>query len=281
MVEVLAVLGVALVAAVVVWAWRRSAGLGAPGPRRTAWETPRGVTGARVVLDLEGADPDDPAVQRLVRETARERLAADRDVDEVEVVDRAGAVLGRERRPSPLPPETSIPEALREPHAPTRHGPSPVPPTGPGHPRHVAEPAPDVRAAPLADRLELPAAVRERITAPDRATDILRAILETAGRTVDVDGDLLVTGDVAVVVIDPRGDTERALNHGFLRIQGTDASRGLIVRLGYVDPSLTRRREAAAPHVRHVGVDAIQRMADAAAVGADPVAFAAGPVTLR
>jgi hypothetical protein len=278
--EVLAVIGLAAFAAALVWAWRRVSSAAEPGPRRTAWDGTAGVTGTRIVLDIEGADPDDPAVQRLVQEAARQVLASDRDVDEVVVAARDGVVLGRERRPDPLPAGVELPAALREPHAPARHGPSPVPHSDPGHPRHVAEPAPDVRSTPLADRLELPPAIRSRVADPDRAFDVLRAILEASERTVEVDGDLLVTGDVAVAVVDPRGDTERALNHAFLRIQGTDAARGMIVRLGYVDPALTRRREASAPHVRHVGADALQRMADAVAAGADPIAFAAGPVTV-
>lgn len=280
MVEVLAVLGLAALAAALVWGWRQLSRAAEPGPRRTAWDGAAGDAGTRIVLDIEGADPDDPAVQRLVQEAAHQVLARDRDVEEVEVAARDGAVLGRARRPDPLPADVELPAALREPHAPTRHGPSPVPHGDPGHPRHVAEPAPEVRSTPLAERLDLVPAIRRRVVHPDRALDVVRAILEASERTVEVDGDLLITGDVAVAVVDPRGETERALNHAFLRIQGTDVARGMIVRLGYVDPSLTRRREAAAPHVRHVGADAIQRMADAVAAGADPIAFAAGPVTV-
>lgn len=279
--EVLAVLGLALVAALLVWAWRWVSDLAAPGPTRTAWDDAEAPASTRVTLDLPGADPDDPAVQRLVRDAAHRALARDRTFDEVEVVARDGTVLGHERRPEPLPADVALPESLREPHAPVRHTPSAVPHPDAGHPAHVAEPSPEVRAAPLADRLELPSVVRDRITAPDRATEVLRAILEVAGRPVEVDGDLVTSGDLAIAVVDPRAGSERALNHGFLRIEATDASQGMILRLGYVDPALTRRREAAAPHVRHIGIDALQRMADAAAVGADPIAFAAGPVTVR
>jgi hypothetical protein len=274
-----ALISIGLVA-VVVWAWRRLSAADRPKPRRDAWEE-ADAGGQRLVLDLPGADPDDPAVERLVQEAAHRVLAADRTLDEVEVVARDGSPLGRVRRPVPVTREVAVPEALREPHAPRRHAPSAVPTPDAGHPRTIAEPAPTVRTAPLADRLELSAAVRSRITQPDRATDVLRAILEVAGRHVEADGDLLVSGDVAIAVVDPRDRAEQALNHGFLRIQATDAARGMILRLGYVDPTLTHRKEAAAPHVRHVGPDALQRMADAAAVGADPIAFAAGPVRLR
>jgi hypothetical protein len=37
------------------------------------------------------------------------------------------------------------------------------------------------------------------------------------------------------------------------------------------------RREMLAPHVLHAGPDGIQRMADAVAVGADPLRFAVAP----
>lgn len=277
----LAVLGLAVLAAALVWAWQRLSAAAVPGPSRTAWAPGPDAAGTRVVLDLQPDEPDDPSVQRLVREAAHRVLAADGSVDEVEVVARDGTVLGREHRPEPLPADVAIPEALREPHAPPRHGPSVVPSRDAGPPRRVAEPAPEVRALAFADRLDLPARIRERVADPDRATDVIRAILEAAGREVHVDGDLVTSGDLVVAVVDPRGDAERALNHGFLRIEATDAAQGMIVRLGYVDPALTRRREAAAPHVRHVGPEAIQRMADAVAVGADPIAFAAGPAIVR
>jgi hypothetical protein len=278
--EVLALLGFAAFVAALVWVWQRVSDAATPGPRRSAWDGDAARTGTRIVLDLPDADPDDAAVQRLVSEAAHRVLARDRELEEVEVVARDGRVLGRERRPDPLPAETPLPAALREPHPTGRHVPSPVRQPDAGHPRHVAEPPPEVRYSPLAERLDLPPAVRDRITAPDRAVDVLRAILDAAGRSAVVDGDLVTSDDVAIVVVDTDGDAERALNHGFLRIQATDAPRGMILRLGYVDPRVTRRREAAAPHVRHVGPDALQRMADAVAAGGDPIAFAASPVTL-
>jgi hypothetical protein len=279
MVELVTVAAVAVIVVLAVVLWRRVQGP-SPAPRRAAWEAD-GPSGERVVLDLVDADPKDPAVERLVNEAGLAVLARDRALDEVEVVARDGAPLGRVRRPDPLPADVTIPAELREPHAPRRHGPSAVPQHDPGHPRTVAEPAPEVRSAPLADRLDLHPSVRARIDDPDRASEVVRAILEASGRSVTADGDLLVCGDVAIAIVDPRGDAEQALNHGFLRIQSTDATRGLLLRLGYVDPALTRRREAAAPHVRHVGTDALQRMADAAAAGADPIRFAGGPVTVR
>jgi hypothetical protein len=279
MVELVSVAAVAVIVVLAVVLWRRVQGP-TPTPRRSAWEED-GPSGERVVLDLADADPKDPAVERLVNEAGLAVLAREPALDEVEVVARDGAPLGRVRRPDPLRADVTIPAELREPHAPRRHGPSAVPQHDPGHPRTVAEPAPEVRSAPLADRLDLHPSVRARIDDPSRASEVVRAILEASGREVTADGDLLVCGDVAIAIVDPRGDAEQALNHGFLRIQSTDATRGLLLRLGYVDPALTRRREAAAPHVRHVGTDALQRMADAAAAGADPIRFAGGPVTVR
>jgi hypothetical protein len=280
MVEVLAVVAVVIILAAVLWAWRRASAAAVPGPRRDAWAGGSEPHGARVVLDLEGVDPDLPSVQRLVREAAQRVLAKDPDLDEVQVVARDGQVLGRERRPDPLPPAPAIPDALHEPHARPRRGPSPVPRDEVTHPQHVPDPGDRVRATPLADRLDLPPDVRRRVREPDDGAGIVAATLEAAGRPVTRDGDLVRSGDVAIVVVDVHGDADRALTHGFLRIQATDAPRGIVIRLGYVDPSLVRRREAMAAHVRHVGPDALQRMADAVAAGADPVAFAAGPAVL-
>ncbi len=281
MMEAPVVVGVVALLAALTWAWRRASQAAVPGPRRVAWQDEAAAApGRRLVLDVAAARADDPAVQRLVADAAHRALAADRALDEVEVVARDGRSLGHHRRPEPLPPEVALPEALREPHPPPRRTPSPVPRSDPGHPTRRVDPAPEVRSAPLADRIELATELRRRIEHPDRATDVLRVILEASGRSVTVDGDLLVTDDVAVAVVDPRRDAEQALSHGYLRIATTSAPRGLIVRLGYADPALVRRRDAAAAHVRHVGPYAIQRMADAVAVGADPIAFAAGPATI-
>jgi hypothetical protein len=94
-----------------------------------------------------------------------------------------------------------------------------------------------------------------------------------------VDGDLLHVGDTAVVVLRPPGPTvtPEALNHAFLRIQQSGASRGLVVALGYLDVNEVRRREMLAPQVLHVGPEGVQRMADAVALGADPLRFAVAP----
>lgn len=46
---------------------------------------------------------------------------------------------------------------------------------------------------------------------------------------------------------------------------------------GRMDPADLGRREFLAPELRHVGARAIQRMADAVSIGADPLAFASAP----
>ncbi len=277
---VIAAIVLALLVTALVWAWRRAGSTTGP-PRPQPWEDGASRTRGTVVLDLEVRDPDHPSVRRLVREAAHRALAADPSLDRVEVRDPSGGVLGSEERPGPLPPAVDLPAALREPHGPRSHTPSPVGHDDPARPGGVHGAAPEIARIPLADRLDLSPDIRARVVDPTRAVDVVRAILEAGGHQVTVDGDLLVTGDVAIVVVDPRSDPDRALTHGFLRVQEARVPRGLVLRLGYVDPAIVRRREAAAPHVRHVGPDALQRMADAVAAGGDPVAFAAGPVLLR
>jgi hypothetical protein len=267
-----------LVVGVGLWLWRLGSADRSPPPRES-WEQD-GVSGTRITLDLEGADQEAPAVQRLVREAAHRVLARDATLDEVEVVDRDGRTLARERRPSPLPPSVAVPEALREPHGRGRHGPSPVGASDAGHLTIVPGAAPEVRSVPLAERYELSPGVRSRLSDPDDGAGLVHAILAEAGRSPTRDGDLVRCGEVAIAVVAVQGDPEQALSHGYLRIEETDAARGIVLRLGFADPVTIRRREAAAPHVRHVGPDAIQRMADAAEAGADPIAFAAGPATI-
>lgn len=270
---------VAAVVALVVWIWRR------PSPVRAvteAWDQDTTTTGTRVVLDLVANDPDDPALQRLVHETALRALRSDTTVDRVEVVDADGRVLGVEERATPLP-DVALPAELHEPHVRRSRTPSVVPrprPRGPLTPSGMSDDV-TVAARPFADRLDLSPDVRRRIERPDRVVDVVRAILEAAGRPADVRGDVVVSDEVAIAVVDVRTDPERALTHGFLRVQETGVPRGIVVRLGHVDPRVIRRREATAPHVRHVSADAVQRMADAVAVGADPIAFAAAPAVRR
>jgi hypothetical protein len=257
-----------------------------PGPRHTPpgeWRSTEIDTGV-VTLDLAVEDPDLPAVQRLVNDVARRTLRASPSLDEVEVRGRDGTVLGRVARPAPLPPPPAIPEALHEPRTARDRTPRPV--GSGGGARRLPEPDREidltVPGQPIADRFDLPESVRRRVRDPERAIDVVRAILQAAGRPVRMEHGLVVTGDTAIAVVppSPRAMSE-ALSDAFMRIQAADVARGVIVRLAYADPELVRHREVAAPHVRHVTADAIQRMADAVEAGGDPVEFAVAPLLLN
>jgi len=237
---------------------------------------------AAVTLELDDADPSSPIVRRLVHDAAARVFALLPDAVEVEVRARGGRVLGRVSRRSPPPPRIDVPPPLYEPRPrraaapdPARHlreeelGGAARPPVASGPP----EPPPRT----LLDRFELPPSVRDRVRNPDDPTDLLRAVLEAAGIPHRLDRDLVLAGDLAIAVVEPDAGVvvgHDALNHAYLRIAASGATRGLVIALGYVDPREVERREMAAPQVRHAGPDAIQRMADAAALGADPLRFA-------
>jgi hypothetical protein len=71
--------------------------------------------------------------------------------------------------------------------------------------------------------------------------------------------------------------TAEMLNHAFLRVHGTGTERRLVVGFGCFDTWDVRRREIHAPDVRHVGPRGVQRMADAVALGIDPLRSVLGP----
>lgn len=268
-----------LVVAAAAWLLRRS-GDTDPPRRPGRWAEPE--ADATVVLDLEVVDTGSPALARLVHDAADRVLAARADLDHVEVQDRAGRSLGiRTRERSPLR-EVALPDSLSEPHARRRHGPTPV-----STPDDRPRPGPpeagpiEVPRRSLAARFDLPDVVVGGITDPGRPIEVVRAILAAGGRPAATHGDRLISDDTAVVVVDVRDGAETALTHAFLRIQDSGASRGLVLTLGYVDPEVIRRREAAAAHVRYVGADAIQRMADAVELGIDPLDVAVAPPVLR
>jgi hypothetical protein len=268
-------------AAVVIGLLRRARGTG-PSPRRGTWEEPE--TGGVIVLDLEIGDPDDPTVQRLVHDAGRRALVTDPDLASVEVRSRSGVVLATVTRTQPVRPEPTIPDQLHQPTTPRRHSPDPTSPTGATPDARARDEQVDVHVPdrPFADRFVLPDAVRGTIRDPERAIDVVAAILEVAGRPVDRQGDVVVSDDVAVAIVPHLAHgTEEALTRAFMHLRDTGAARGVVIRLGYVDPNEIRRREAAAPDVRHVTADAIQRMADAVALGGDPIAFAIGPAVRR
>lgn len=273
----LALVVAALLTGVVLGLWFRRA---RPSP---APPTASGVGSLQVVLDLEDADPDDPAVIRLVHESGVRALAASPDVEEVEVRARGGRLLGRADRRIRRPSRIAIPVHLFEPRVNGRRSP-PL--------RHVrdedrpvsASPRPvavdDPRRRVVADRYELSTEIRALLADPDDPVDVVRAILEAGGREVSVAGDLLRIGACAIVVVPSHGSelaSEDALNHAFRRIQESRAERGVVLSLGPLRMEDVRRREMLAPHVLHTGPDAIQRMADAVAVGADPLRFAVTP----
>lgn len=284
MAPVLALLVIAAAAIVVIVAIRR--GLATrPDPQRPRSWPDDTFDGDTVVLDVDSADPQDPAVQRLVREAGQHALRAAPGIDRVRVVGRDGRPLGSVERPKPLP-ELDVPPQLHEPHAGAHRAPSAVRGERPRPPGHLGEVDVGDDASPrrraFADRLELPPAVEAQLRSRDDPVEAVRAILAAAGHDVDVDRDLIKVGDLAIVIAaDVLDRPTEALNHAFMRCQEARVPQGLVIRLGWVNAEELRHREALAPWVRHVDGDAIQRMADAVAVGADPVHFAAGPRLTR
>lgn len=247
-------------------------------PRPGSWDEPD-VDREVIVLDLDVTDPDDPSVQRLVQQVARQALVAH---ERVEVRSRADVVLARLERAPAVQPEPTLPDTLHEPQLAQRHRPQPITQEEPPVLVLGDEGQAQVGDRPFADRFELPPEVRRRITDPHRPLDVVAAILEAAGRPVERQEDVITTDGTALTVVEPTGSrADAALTHGFMAIRAVGATRGVVIRLGYVDPAAVRRREAAAPHVRHVTADAVQRMADAVALGGDPLAFVVGPATVR
>lgn len=238
----------------------------------------------RVVLDVPAAAPSE-SLRRLVREAAARAFALRSDVAEVEVVDRSGTVLGviaRQAHVHPAEPPTLV---------------SPHPTAGP--PLHVEgledelhltvvpgfnareRPAPE---RPLADHFELPDVVRARMRDPRDPVDVLRSILEAGGSPAEVDGNVVRSrGTVFVVVrsVYGRAVLPALLSEAYLRVRETGADGGYVLSFGFMDPEDVRRRESFAPSIRHVGVEAVQRMADAVAVGADPLAFVLRPAVAQ
>ena len=270
--------GVALAAAVAAGAgWaraRRRRSGAAPAPRRPTSAPPRAVEGpwlgpvATIRLDVATEDPDAPAVRRLVEAAAGRVLQSSPDVTDVVVEDRTGAVLARVPRkatppgPPPTRPDRAAPHA--RPHGSWRE------PTVP----HVDEDV-VVPTRTWAERLDLPDAVRAEVREPDDPVEVVRAILHAAGHAAQRHGGSLRSGDVLVVLVEGTGrDAGAALSEAFLRVRESGATMGIVVHLGYVDPREVARRRALAPDVHHVGAEVLQAMADAVALGGDPIAFA-------
>jgi hypothetical protein len=271
----------ALVIAVVVWGLKQ---IGGSGPSETSPEPWKetAAAGERIVLDLEVDDPSHPSVQRLVFAAARQALDAAPALRSVEVVDRNGTVLGTVERDQPLPRELEVPATLHEPHAKRSRGPRAVPQESGQTPQMEHEEGPvGIPPRTWADRFDLPPAARRGVTDGERPADVIRAILAAGGVEAEAHGNVVRTGDTAIVVIpDVRDGAAEAINRAYLQYKESDAHHGILVRLGYVAPDVIRRHDQATPDVRHISAEGVQRMADAVAVGADPLAFALGPAVL-
>ncbi len=268
----------------------------AVGLRTRRRPSPEGVTlpgarveGGRVVvpLDVPATDPENPSVIRLVDDASNQVfLQASEEIEEVEVQNRSGVTLGTRSRGTPR--EIALPEQLSGPRSSRRRGPeipsNEMSETG-GETRSTdPRPAPaDESVAPqrsLADRFELPESVRSRLRDPSDPVDLVRAILETAGTEPQVDDDVLKVGDQVAVVIRSRVGQSidpASLNHAYSRFKESGARRGVVVTPGSMSQRELRRRQAFDPNLLHAGPEGIQRMADAAEVGANPIDLAATP----
>lgn len=272
---IVALVVLAVVAAALVW-WRdrrparpsaTSTGTTGSEPRPSAVEGPWLGT---IRLDVVVDDPESDAAQRLIRSATDRVFRRSPDIDEVVVEDRAGRHLATVPRhvPDPGPPPTR-PEAA---------APSAT------HPHRGSWREPEVRPAtdedvtvgrrPLAERLELPPRVSARVTDPDDAVDVVRAILEAADQPASVTGSMVRSGDDVVIVLEEGGVPSTALSQAYLRFRDSGARRGVVVHLDYVDPREIQRRRAMTPELGHAGPEVLQQMADAVELGGDPVQFA-------
>lgn len=230
-----------------------------------------------LVLDVGAGDPDSGSVRRLVRAVALPVFERSEDVEEVVVKDRDGNVVGRIDRPEPPPPA----EEHQEPPPELRLHPKAYEPSERGviASSEPHRPGDEDPSTPFAERYDLPPPVRERLRDPHEPVDVVRAILEAAGRPATVSGPSVLTGEELLIVLPGhRGVvTGDDLTQAYLRFEASRVPYGVAICLGYVDPDELRRREILAPSLRHVGHDAIQRMADAVALGGDPLAFIDAP----
>lgn len=265
-------------AALVVWT-RRSVPSTAgrrPEPTRRA-PSGRDVS---IMLDVGGAEPGTPSVTRMVEEVGNRVLATTPEAEQVTVTNRDGVTLGTVVRPST--PDEAGPALVdeRPSAAPRHHRPDP---TRTDRSRTPRPEGPDVEVVleprHLAERFDLPAAVIEELRDPEDPIELVRAIFVAAGLPARVDGDVVRSEDEVFIVVPevhgrPAGE---GLNRAFHRFKETGASSAVAISMGYASPREMRKREALEPALAHVGPSALQRMADAVALGADPRRFAVMP----
>lgn len=238
---------------------------------------------ATIVLDVGEIDATSEGARRLAKEAAHRARLGSKEIGDVTVVTRAGSLLGFFPATDAHLPRAPYPLQLVEPH--TRHSGGEPRPGLEGELHPTVIPGFQERAyrevkRPLIESFELPDVVLKEIRRPDDPLDIVRAILSAAGVRTTEEGDLIRSGDQVFVILPaPVGHAllPDALNHAYWRFRNSGAARGVVIGLGFMDPIEVRRRESLAPELRHSGPEAIQRMADAVSVGADPLAFAAGP----
>lgn len=276
----------ALVGAVVAVLWLGFVLAAKPTRRRRAGPTtssdpqvsfPR--PGQAVAILPVTAGLSSPGTTRLVDEFATSVLERFPDARHVEVRTPNGLSLGtrsRSRprqmptvRSAPLPQVGATPRVSRLPAIPL---PSRSPSVAPASARGEL-PAP----RPLADRLELPTCLRAGVADPDDPADIVEQILRAGGHLPERSGDLLRLNDQVLVVLRvPVGSMvgRDDLNRAYAEFGDSGAFWGMVVAAGYFPSREISRRQAMAPQLRYAGFSDLLRMADAAAAGADPLAFA-------
>lgn len=218
-----------------------------------------GATSHTVALDVAQPPDDDrdrAAARRLADETIAAVLSANPQVSEVRVLSREGTVLAHY--------QTATGEA------------APIDAPTPGPEGLGGDPAPE---RSLADRLDLAEGIRSQLKDPDDPVGLVQAILEAGGYRTRREDNVIRAGDQTVIVIAAAPEvpvTRRDLNEAWFAFKASGAREGLVLTTGVLNPQEARRRELMAPTLHHVGPEGIQRMADAASLGGDPLHFAAG-----
>ena len=96
--------------------------------------------------------------------------------------------------------------------------------------------------------------MRSRSGDPDDAVEIVRALVEAAGLPVQVQDDIVLSQDQAIVVLRTRfGEpvTPPMLNHAYRRFIQSGASQGVVLSPGFMAFLDVRRREFLDPALLH------------------------------